>query len=83
MAATSVIGGCFGLRCDANNKASGEVPPTMRTSRTAAFDWALGGFELEKPCRQKQRGALDQALGPPSQVTTERTFSPSRTPARP
>jgi len=28
--------------CDANNKASGEVPPTMRTFANAAFDGALG-----------------------------------------
>jgi len=74
--ALSLLGG---VAWEASNKASGEVPPTMRNFADATFDGALGGFKLENHAAGND-AALHQALDF-SQVTAERTLSPSRTPA--
>src|ERR1700682_2863154 len=65
--------------CDASNKAPGEVPPTMRTSRTPPSMARLAASSLRTMPPETTRHWTKRSIS--SQVTTERTLSPSRTPA--
>src|SRR5882762_5016909 len=65
--------------CDASNKAPGEVPPTMRTSRTPPSMARLAASSLRTMPPETTRDWTRRSIS--SQVTTERTLSPSRTPA--
>src|SRR6266480_1092816 len=65
--------------CEDSNKASGEVPPTMRTSRTPPSMARLAASSLRTMPPETTRHWTKRSMS--SQVTTERTLSPSRTPA--
>src|SRR5438094_367332 len=65
--------------CEASSKASDEVPPTMRTSRTPPSIARLAASSLRTMPPETTRHWTSRSIS--SQVTAERTLSPSRTPA--
>src|SRR6266404_804596 len=65
--------------CDASNRASDEVPPTMRTSRTPPSMARLAASSLRTMPPETTRHGTKRSIS--SHVTAERTRSPSRTPA--
>src|SRR5712692_2739916 len=65
--------------CEASNKAPDEAPPTMRTSRTPPSIARLAASRLRTMPPETTRHWTKRSIS--SQVTAERTLSPSRTPA--
>src|ERR1700681_4212475 len=64
---------------DANNKASGPVPPTMRTSRTPPSIARLAASSFKTIPPETTRHCTNRSIS--SQLIAESTLSPSSTPA--